>query len=334
MKKIILISALLCFTATAFANTFQEPAQISRFQPWISVLRQTVAKHNTTSALAEALLNKEIRTATFLLEGLAKLYQTQDPFFKNWRLTLKTLEDVIGAYDTWNTRVKEAKQSGKSPQTIAEFQRRANEAKYSLETFLVQQAWVDKNGNSSLDIFEKQISQFAWKAYSVDREEMLSHLERQLTKINETTYDITVLEHGNGLHELRREIRWFLIQARSLNGLLSYDLTKNQSQTCPRSIYVDLLKNLKLVNDKYAKLPTATKEFSCYVSQCLVLALAETVAKLGDLKDAAEKIIHLSDNPQSDALPPQLIPQAQFIYQSLRPAELLWTLKTEIQDCH
>ena len=51
---------------------------------------------------------------------------------------------------------------------------------------------------------------------------MAKRLGNQLSRIARTEFDLSKLEEGNGLHELRRELRWFLIEVQVLNGLVQF----------------------------------------------------------------------------------------------------------------
>jgi len=106
---------------------------------------------------------------------------------------------------------------------------------------------------------------------------------RRLEKIATTPFDMHNLQ--GGLHELRRNLRWFPIYTESLNGLVQLDPTKN-----PVKAYEPLL-NVTLATSKYVDLPDDSREAGAIrISKSLYVALMQLTLDLGGLKDAGEPV--------------------------------------------
>jgi len=57
-----------------------------------------------------------------------------------------------------------------------------------------------------------------------DRAFLQTEIARRLAKIAATPYDIDALQEG--LHELRKDVRWFAIFCASVDGLVQLDPTR------------------------------------------------------------------------------------------------------------
>ena len=158
---------------------------------------------------------------------------------------------------------------------------------------------------------------------------MLSQLRDQLKGVKDTEFDLSVLEEGNGLHELRREIRWFLIEARVLNGLVGF---RAASAGCPVPSLADLV-NQPIADSKYSQLPgSPTETAPCLVSRCIYLALADAVEEIGKLKDEAEALNNDGGVP-TDRVPEGLRARADGVYRGLRDTNALGILRDELAEC-
>jgi hypothetical protein len=305
-------------------------AQIARFTPWLETIRKPLTSSQDIDTVADALLNGETRVAAFNLQALGRLYGKQDELFKDVRSNFKEMEDAIGEYDKWVQVLKSAQQNGQNDSAIKKLKKRVKEARASFVAFLQKEEWVVSNGKSKIDKIQKSLESRSWSSYPKDRQDNLKELQAQLKKVNETEYDMTILENGNGLHELRRELRWFLIESRVLNGLVTF----RKDKTCSVEEFKDLLKDKELVTGKYSQLPQAKTETDpCLISQCLFLAIVDDVAKLGDLKDKAERLNNSSGDTESDDVPQELANEAQDIYQTLQNTQALSLLSNELKSC-
>lgn len=302
------------FSGSASASVSGE-AQVERFQVWIRELREVLTSSTDTRVVARALVNGTARNATFHLQGLGRIYETLDPKFKTLiRDDLKELEDAIGEYDKWKSV---------DPSKV-------EKAESTLVKILEKEGWSKKGVSTHLDVIEKFITGFQWPDYETDRKHVLLSLREQLDHLSATNFDLTRLEKtdgdGNGLHELRREMRWFLIEARVLNGLLNYA----PGNVCSAPAYATLLDS-KLVDHKYATLNASPLEVDpCLVERCLVLGLVKSVNIMGGLKDAAEEDRAAR---QADRVPDAMVAEATGIYNELKETQVFSRLSRNIGSC-
>lgn len=317
MKKSFFIYFLLLasiFSQTSIASVNGE-AQVERFQVWIRELREVLTSSTDTRVVARALVGGTARNATFHLQGLGRIYESVDPKFKTLvRDDLKELEDAIGQYDMWKSL---------DPSKV-------KKAEDTLVKILEKEGWSKKGQSSHLDAIEKFVTQFQWSDYQTDRRHVLISLREQLDHLAATNYDLTRLEKtdgdGNGLHELRREMRWFLIEARVLNGLLNYA----PGQVCSAPAYASLL-NSKLADHKYATLNSGTLEVDpCLVERCLMLGIVKSVNIMGGLKDAAEED---KAARQADRVPDAMVAEATGIYNEIKETQVFSRLSRNIGSC-
>jgi hypothetical protein len=191
---------------------------------------------------------------------------------------------------------------------------------------LEERKWVK---GQRLAKYRKFLKEYDFRSSKSDQKYILKFLEKALRKISNTDFDMHVLEEGNGVHELRREMRWFLIETKVLNGAIHF---KKDSSICPINEYQNLPMQ-PIANSKYATINKSPLEKrSCLISQCLFLALVEKVGQYGDLKDEIESDLHLQD-VLTDETPSQYIDELESLYDELKSSQVLDVLADQLQSC-
>lgn len=324
------------------ASLAQEPgtAQLARFAPWMKTLDQLLRSDTSPQKVADRLLESQARVAAFNLQALGKLYSDEDKLFDRLRSEFKNLEDAIGEFDKWRKiyekYVEKLQESGHSPAEVKEksdpYRKKAEQARRDFTKMLVDDRWVvpagSDDGTSRLRAIWKSLQKdVQWLDYMKDRELMLGVLAKQLKKVDQTEFDFSRLEEGDGLHEFRRELRWFTIEARVLNGMLQFRPNPN---ACPIDRFAALVHDKNLTSGKYSTLPSSATEISpCLVSQCLFLAVVKMVEDVGELKDKAERIT----KGETDEVPAEIRKKAEKIYSAMKESELLPTFRDELKTC-
>lgn len=315
-------------------QTTTRAAQLYRFDAWMDVIRDALsrAEGETPNDVADKLISGPQRIASYNLQALGRLYGSEEEQFKQIRDDFKDMEDGIGTYDKWNNVLKKAQASGASAEVLAKLKNKRKKALDDLTTMLTEGAWLPPSGQDSrLDVTQAFLDGFAWKSYDDDRALMLQKLLKELKQIKSTAYDMTKLEEGDGLHELRRDWKWIAIEERVLNGMVTF---RPNNQECPVPAYQDLV-NQPIANSKYAKLPLAATETNpCLISQCLYLGLAQLIEDLGALKDKAEEILNTqADGQDSDAVPEEIRAEAEGVYARLVATDLAGQMANELAQC-
>ncbi len=237
----------------------------ARFEKWITYIEQSIANHHLEKT-TNALIEDDQRYIVFKLQALTRLYKKEAPEFDAMHKSFKKLEDALGEYGKW------AGLHEKSPDQFKRAKR--IQAKKVLSDILKTEEYVASYRRPTrLQQFRKFLQSYEWKQYLVDRSTVLQKLQKHIQSILDGTYDLRFLEAEGGLHQLRRELRWFLIYAQALDGLV----VLRQQEECP------------IVEDKYSSLPHSAKEMRPVdLSPCAYLKLVSVVRELGDIKDEAE----------------------------------------------
>ncbi len=309
------------------------PAQLYRFDPWMDALRQTIETPDATpDSIADQIVAGPSRIAAFNLQGLCRIYGDEDKMFGKMRDDFKDVEDVIGQWDKYNNVLGKAKEKGKSPEVIAKLEEKLTEAREGIKVLLIERNWVrDDQGETRLAKIQRHLDEYDWKKYKKDRESVLKYLIVELKAIEDTKYKFKHLEEGDGLHELRRDLRWVSIEMRILNGLIVFE---KDPQNCPLKAYAELV-NQPIAESKYSQLPPSDTETEvCKIPQCLYLGMAEMIEEFGEIKDDAETEVNTSgDKKVSDEVPKKYREKAEKLYSKMTDNRLIDELKGELKKC-
>ncbi len=302
-------------------------APLARFAPYLRTLKSAIEEPATIEAAADALLAQG-RPAAFSLQALARVYGGFDgagPEFRTLHDAFKSLEDGIGAYDKWAGIYDQAVSEHADKATLDRLEKKRDEARTLFTTKLTRDGWrTEGKSPTRLAQIQKFLDGYKWKPRAGDREQILAWISKELTELDTTRYDMKTLEQGNGLHELRRDLRWILIEQLTLNGLVTL---KDAGDKCPAPALA------KIPNDnRYGALRgSALETRPCEISACLVFATADFVERLGDLKDQAEQAVNIAGD--SDVVPQKLQAATQSTYDEITKSHLLGLYRDEIETC-
>ncbi|MDP2345286.1 MAG: hypothetical protein Q8O67_30360 [Deltaproteobacteria bacterium] len=240
--------------------------------------------------LVDAVMSKDLRRQVFLLEGASKMYsdihgKPAEAVYDN----VKKLEDQLGAVSMTKSNLAAAEKVKADPKVIALLTKDAADARTALKTILVEDWMPDAKGRipGMRDIVEDW-GEAKWGSYEKDTKKVKEELSRRLEKLESTPYDMKDLQ--GGVHELRRQLRWFPIYAESLNGLFQLDDKQN-----PVKAYEPLLK-ADIATSKYVQLPDASREKDpIQLPKSVYCALMQLTLDLGGLKDQGEPMEFIRD---------------------------------------
>ena len=240
--------------------------------------------------LVDLVMSKDIRRQVFLLEGVAKLYtEIHGKPAERVYVIAKRLEDHLGHFSMTKSNLETATKVGADPKAIAVLKADMDASRATLKSILVAEWMADAKGRMPAlrDVVEHW-GEAKWGNTDKDLKAVKSELSRRLSKIESTPYDMNELE--GGIHELRRELRWFPIYVESLNGLFQLD-----DKTNPIAAYQDML-TAPVATSKYVNLPAAGREKDpVTISKSVYCALMQLTLDLGTLKDAGEPIHFIRD---------------------------------------
>lgn len=306
---------------SAIAQQFQNPTQL--FDKWLAILETPLVSAKSEAAAVDNLLAvSQSRIAAFNLQALGRTFSSINPEFSQIRFEFKKIEDGLGKIDKWSKQGLEKK---------------ATEAKREFAVVLKSEKWF--GAKSKIITIRKRIQNLA---QNLDKPEttILKHLADALTEIYNTPFDFSGLESINGLHEYRREIRWFMIETRMLEGMVSF---KPDQTACPNPAVFELFKNKKtestnisdllkpIQSSKYSQLAAAKPgQLTCPVSACLFYALSDTVEKIGNIKDDVENQFGESGD---DTTPEVYKKKAEKVFDKVNQTDAFNLLAAELLQC-
>lgn len=246
-------------------------------------LHDVLASEPDPKKLVDVVMNGDLRRHVFLLEGIAKLYERDYKEAKGVGESVKLLEDTLGAVSMHRSNLAYARHLNVPPDVLAFMEKAEATARNDLEKLLVDQ-WMPRKKDGQIPALRDLMEGWGdakWEDYVDDKKYVRTELVRRLDKVASTDFDMHDLQ--GGLHELRRQLRWFPIYTESLNGLLQLDEKKN-----PVAAYEPLLQ-VTLATSKYVDLPNDAREAGAIrISKSLYVALMQLTLDLGGLKDAGE----------------------------------------------
>jgi hypothetical protein len=262
--------------------------QIARFAYFMDKLDKDM-KGLTPADAADRLVASNARETAFNLQALGRLYEALDPQFSAVRKAYKKLEDGIGDFAKWVELLDKAKRSGAPAEIIAQHTASRDKARITLEQMLISSNFVpsDVNGVSYQQALRTFLAKYPWKPAAVDRADMIKRLYDDLQVIKSAPYDFRHLEEGDGVHEFRRKMRWFPMEARALNGMV---LLKPKTSPCPVPEYANIV-NDGIAQHKYSVLPaSATETNPVYLTPCLYIQISKLVDVVGAIKGNIEEV--------------------------------------------
>lgn len=235
-------------------------------------------------ALVEHVMKVDLRRQVFLLEGIGKVYERRYDEAGETGEAAKELEDALGGLSATRTNLAYAQHVKAPADVIAHLEKAERDAKKDLKKVLTDSWLPDAKGRApALKELVKDWGEAKWDDYASDKKYLRGELVRRLVKVSDTSFDMNQLE--TGIHELRRQLRWFPIYTEASNGLLQLDTTKN-----PVKHYEPML-TVQLATSKYVDLPDDSREVGAiHISKSLYTALMKLTLDLGGVKDAGEPV--------------------------------------------
>ncbi|MCM2277901.1 MAG: hypothetical protein NDJ89_07470 [Oligoflexia bacterium] len=296
------------------------PSPAERFLEPLRRVEATLRSQDDPASAPDRLTASDIRSQLFRLEVLFNIYSRHygNEFERNRRL-IKEFEDAVGAYAYSREMIDFAHQRGASPAKLEELRRRQREASHRFSGFLSSREWLTP-GLPAIERLKRDLQDARWMSYEEDRAMVLNEIARDFQKINDTAWDMNQLERG--IHDLRKELRWFPYEVKALGGLIQVSDAMSCTLRGPRGS--------ARIEGKYgAPLATGNEPSPCAIPACVYNGVAKLVSDLGNIKDEGQGGEAI-DGGHGDR---QLYAEAHRLYKEMRDTNLLPALVESLQSC-
>lgn len=262
-----------------------QPVQVARFNKPLGALRQLVTPESTApealDATLDAVVARDARGALFALEGLLRLYRAVDgPPFEGLLEEVKALEDLIGKHTEKAEYLEFAERKAKAapPAAVDVLRRDAEATRSALRAAL-------PGLPAFLDRLEGTLEARPWRPEAEDGRRVLGAIGDELRRIDPDEYDLRDLQAG--IHELRRDLRWFLVYVQAVDGLIE---VPRGVRPLRLNVYT-YLETHPLAESRFSKVErNPALAFTTRVPFAYFLALSKVVNELGALKTFAEDV--------------------------------------------
>jgi hypothetical protein len=316
------------------AHAYRGDTQKARFAPWFEILRTPLsAAVSAEDAVIRLEGTADARVAAFNLQALGYIYSDKDNDFEEFAEAFEQIEDGLGKIDEEKAALAAARAQKQRQEVLDRLSADVKEAEARFAETLREQGWVHKGKRTTFEKQEEFISEYDWSKKSKDRLIVLNAIRDQLRLVQDK-YDMSRLNKGKAsLHRFRRQVRWALIEARVVNGVVAFRPDDND---CPLNAYRELLSK-PIATSKYSSLPQPPSDVRpCRISRCLFLAHVDAVEQMGLIKDrieAANKISQKSGEELSDSVPDTERKLAEAVYRTLVDGGAVAMLRGQLEEC-
>jgi len=205
---------------------------LSNFQHKIDAVNVEGANGTTAPYLGEIshqLYLNDARTPLFQLQALARIeleIGKDKETAKNWLVEFKSLEDAFGKYDFWYTLLQKNHEWGSPNEILTVIEQQTQRHLGLLETIIHRYGWITQNDldKKPLDRFSKDFKKYKWVRESKESKKLLKFFRDEASTLHEKIVsgdiDLNLIE--DGIHELRRKLRWLGIYSSSLLGKVQH----------------------------------------------------------------------------------------------------------------
>lgn len=346
------VLAVCAFLAPLAADALPQLTASSRFQPGSPEVTARLTRRidrllalfrppnpsSSVDAFVDSLVADDARSELFRMESLLRLYRHKFPNLAEHLRQVKAAEDGLGAYAyavdslTFSKDKFKKEDAVEAPAILAALEEKRGAAHGVLATFLQKSTIA-----GDLQSFKSQVGPAfrGWGTFQ-DTPFVKKELQQMLKKVRDGQYDFTQLE--NGIHEFRRQLRWFPMTIDGLDGLVT--LRDDAPGKCPVTP-LEALAGTAAARHKYAnpalRFPA---QHPCTISRCLLWQVSKTIRDLGHLKDNAQGNAAMEaaldedlDVSTSVRVTPEEIARANTIRRDLYSSHALDALISQIGSC-
>ena len=173
---------------------------------------------------------QDARTPLFQLQALTRIEQKigkESEISGKWQIEFKALEDAFGKYDFWHTLLQK-NMDWESPEGILVFIRQQTERHLGhLESLLMHYGWICTSASSGIipeERFSKDFKKYDWIKEEKETRKLTKFFRDEASSLHEkiVSGEIDLNHIEDGIHELRRKLRWLGIYSSALLGKVQH----------------------------------------------------------------------------------------------------------------
>lgn len=231
----------------------------------------------------------DARRLAFMLEALLRLYgKRYGKTIRRQRNHIKKLEDHLGAFGYFGDMVEAAQRAGAAEAAVAVLRKKQRQGHKSLNKLLARSWSPNAHGHiSGISDLIEAIGAIEWDKPDDDLRFLRNDMARRVRNLHRRKLDMKDLEEG--IHELRRQLRWLPLYLTALKGVA--ELVDDRH---PIAEYETLLRD-PIAQSPFAILPPPRPKIEpIRISRSLFLANTKLIDVLGTIKDGAQEVQALS----------------------------------------
>lgn len=266
----------------------------------------------------KAMKERDTRKQLFRLEELFRIYSLHPKFgdeLAPWRDFVTKFEDYLGWTIDGKRMLKKAIQLKASPKKIRNLEKKAEKIEGKLRDYLRDGGWLGTRPKGEVKRMLAALGSIEWPSPADDREYIARHLSATIRRIQKKSYDMEELE--DGIHELRRNLRSFLLKIQALRGKVVYGPRTGAAKS--NAALKRLIDSAEKSGSKAPSLEAAPGVTATIViPEDLADAMSGLVANLGEIKDSGEVAETLTKGDLSEQ-----IENAKEVFKDLEESDLL-----------
>jgi hypothetical protein len=288
-------TGLLKSTPRFRAGAEETIARLTRRIDPLAAVFQPGGLDGQSGAFLDSMDQRDTRIQLFRLESLLRLYRHKFGSLNPHLRQVKEIEDGLGAYAYAVDSLAFAKEKFKTDNQahppdaarLAEQQQvldglgTKEAAAREVLSKLLERSTLGANLGPLRSLVDTKLR--GW-GYAQDLPYVKRELQQMLARVRNTRYDFTKLE--DGIHEFRRQLRWFPITIDALDGVVL--VRDDPPGKCPVPA-LESLAGSSAAKNRYSN-PALhfPASHACKISRCLLWQVVKTVRDIGRLKDEAQ----------------------------------------------
>lgn len=305
---------------------------LSRFTFYTDQLKALLNEAKDQNNPAMWLFTNNARTASFMLEALARIYsKMHNPKrFGKVKDQFKLLEDGLGQIDYYNSLYEAFSTRKRIPAKYRNYiKSRLELSEANLNEALIDKEWLP-DPRIRIKKITKKLKDASWMTSGKEIKAISdiygSSIDDILEFVAGANYTFDNVE--DDVHELRRKLRWLSIYPQALRGAIQYGKGKRSSQRLKKYLTEEI------INSPYNQLPPPGNNTSfLLMNKNYFLSLSWMIAKLGELKDEGLLLKGLAEAIKQDTsgTDEEIMAKAKSLLgRSLRPMQAILDEAEEI----